>query len=432
MMPHMRPVASMLIAVLVCLAADRAGAESRFPQPEFESGYKIPLMQLPPPRSVWMEYFDVCLLTAAIGAASFLVLKKRSRRGVVLLVWASLLYFGFWRKGCVCPVGSIQNGVLALGDPSYTIPWHVLAFLVLPLGLTLLFGRTFCAAVCPLGAAQDVVVWRPVRLPVWLREVLRLGPYIYLALAVQFVMTGAGFLVCRFDPFVCFFRLAGPAEMFAVGAGVLLLGAFVARPYCRFLCPYGVLLGWFGRFAWRRVTITPDDCVRCRLCEDACPYDAILKPTPREAPGARGPGVRRLLFMFLLAPLVLGSLGWVGSRLEVVLSRTHPRVQLAERLMVEQAGSVEGTTEESEAFRSSEQPLPELLADAASIRRRYAVTGWWIGGLFGIAVIGRWLRFSVHRCREGYEPDSAYCLSCGRCYAYCPQDRVRRKASGPS
>jgi polyferredoxin len=48
------------------------------------------------------------------------------------------------------------------------VPLVVLAFFALPLAFTLFFGRTFCGAVCPIWAIQDVVLLRPVRVPGWL------------------------------------------------------------------------------------------------------------------------------------------------------------------------------------------------------------------------------------------------------------------------
>ena len=168
--------------ILLAPSLDALG-ELRFPPPEFESGYQFPPTTVPPPKVVIYEYIDAAVLLAALLLATYLILKRRSRRAIYVLMISALLYFGFWRDGCICPIGAIQNVTLTIFDSSYAIPITAGIFFVLPLVFTLFVGRTFCGAVCPLGAIQDAVLLHPVAVPRWLESGLRLGAYSYLATA---------------------------------------------------------------------------------------------------------------------------------------------------------------------------------------------------------------------------------------------------------
>ncbi len=230
-----------------------AFAQDRFPRPEFESGYPYPVDQMPLQRSVGWEYIDVAVLIAALSVTTWLALKKRSRQGLIWMSVFSLAYFGFYREGCICAVGSVQNVSLALFNSGYTIPLTALLFFIIPLVFALFAGRVFCAGVCPLGAIQELTGFKPVKLPKAVESVMAAVPFIYLGLAVLFAALQSQFIICRYDPFVGIFRLDAPYTMIVFGALLLLAGIFVNRPYCRYLCPYGVLLNIFSRFAGRHL-----------------------------------------------------------------------------------------------------------------------------------------------------------------------------------
>ena len=274
-----RRMVLLLVSAALLATCAALWAQSRFPPPDFRSGHQLPQTQYPQARAEWRDVVDVAVLVVALGLAAWLTLVRRSRRWTAVLSVGALVYFGFYRQGCICPIGAIQNVSLGLTSPTYYVPLAAVVFFALPLAGALFIGRAFCGGACPLGAIQDVVLIRPVRLPSWLAHALGLFPFFYLGAAVLLAATNSFFLICRYDPFVSFFRMSGAFQMLVAGGVVLGLATFIGRPYCRFLCPYGALLGLLSRVSWKKVSVTPDQCVRCRLCEDACPFDAIRKPT---------------------------------------------------------------------------------------------------------------------------------------------------------
>ncbi|MFH1943849.1 MAG: 4Fe-4S binding protein [bacterium] len=402
-----------------------AQAVERFPKPDFQTDYVRPDLLTPEPRSAVLETLDVVVLIAALSLASFFALKQRSRRNVFLLMVFSLIYFGFYRKGCICSVGAIQNMIYALFHSDYTIPLMVIAFFVIPLVFTLFFGRTFCAAVCPLGAIQDAVVLKPNKVPGWLAHVLSLFPYIYLGLAVLFAATGAGFIICQYDPFVGIFRFGASFNMVVLGVSMLVLGTVVARPYCRFLCPYGVLLNWMSRLSKKHITITPDLCNNCRLCEESCPFGAIQPPVEAAYPGDKERGIRRLALLLMLLPVIVICSGWVVYRMHIPLSRYHFTVRLVEDIQLENAGRRSETIEETRTFRASERPTEELVAEARTIQNNFKTGGWILGGFLGLILGFKIIQLTVQKKRIEYSIDRGNCVSCARCVSYCPYEQVR-------
>ena len=411
------------------LLVGTAVAEPRFPPPDFEGGYQVPSTQTPLPRAVSWHYIDALVLVAALSLASYLVFKKRSRRAVFGLSLFSLAYFGFYREGCVCSIGSLQNVALALGDRGYAVPWTVAVFFFAPLLVSLFFGRTFCAAVCPHGALQDLVLLKPVKVPAWLEQGLGLVPFIFLGAGVLFAVTGSAFVICRYDPFVPLFRLSGSFSMLMLGAAFLLVGMFVGRPYCRFLCPYGALLKLAAMVSKWRVRVTPNTCTQCRLCEASCPYGALREPwAPPPNPLSLRLERKRLAGFLVLLPVLIGLTGWLGGRLSVAASRLHPDVALAERFVSHAGQPIRGVsqTPETLALSRAEKNPKELLAAALETRRRFGWGGWLFGGWVGLVVGLKFVGLALRQTRADYEPDRGACLACARCFEFCPNELVRR------
>jgi len=395
-------------------------ATQRFPKPEFESGYTQPDTLVPSPRMEILALMDVVVLLITLSVISWFVIKKRSRKGVFWVSLFSLAYFGFYREGCVCSIGSIQNVTLALFDSSFGIPLTVIAFFIIPLIFTLFFGRTFCAGVCPFGAIQDLVSFAPQKLGSRLNAILGLIPYLYLGLTVLYAATGTDFIICRYDPFVGIFRFNASFGMFLFAGTLLISGIFLARPYCRFLCPYGVLLNWFSRFSRKHIAITPSECIQCRLCEDSCPYDAIDMPRIGKNPENKKTILRRFILICLLIPLLTGIGGYLGSTIHETLALVNSKVRLAKAVSDPVKMNEQPETFEIKAFRSSGKPVSQVYSEATVILRRFYIGSWIFGGfiglVFGVLIAGRMM--STY-CTD-YVPNKGACFSCARCVDYCP------------
>lgn len=409
-----------LITTIFSLMVINAFAIQRFPKPEFENGYTQPVTQLPLPRALILEYLDVVILLASLSIITWLVLKKRSRKGVLIMTLFSIAYFGFYRKGCICAVGSLQNITLGLFHPEYAVPLSAILFFIIPLVFTLFYGRTFCAGVCPLGAIQDIFAIRPVSLKSWVQSLLGVIPFIYLGLAVLYAATKTDFIICRYDPFIGIYRFNGSFLMFAIGGILLLMGVFIARPYCRFLCPYGVLLNLVSRVSKKHLTIAPTKCISCRLCEDSCPFGAINKPTPLKTKENRNVIVRRVILFAVITPALIVLGGWAGSRFHGNLAQVNSKVRLANEMLMagkdaEIAQSLDITT-----FKGSGKPLESLYTEAASITRQFYYGGWILGGFLGLVFGLTLANQSIFRYRDDYTPNKGTCMSCARCLEYCP------------
>ena len=419
---------------LLLLSSFCSFAEQRFPPPDFESGHKLPITTTPAARALGLQYFDVIVLVACLAAASWLVYGKRSRKGLIGLSLFSLAYFGFYRKGCICAIGSLQNVALGLGDRSYALPWTVLGFFLLPMVFALFSGRTFCAGVCPHGALQDLVLLKPLKIPPWLEQGLSILPFVYLGAGVLFAATGSLFLICQYDPFVPIFRLSGRLLMVLSGAVLLLLGAFVGRPYCRFLCPYGALLKVAATLSKRRVRVTPDYCTQCRLCESSCPFGAMREPqVVEEDPRVIAQDRRRLAIALGALPLllVLGTL--LGGKFSDPASSMHPTVALAQRFVREQdAPRKTGVLSPDDlALERARQAPEQLLLEARGIRRKFEIGSRCFGGWVGLVIGVKLISLCLHRRRTDYEPARGECVACARCFEFCPNELTRRGVQVP-
>ena len=409
-----------------------AQAQNRFPKPDFESGYQYPDLQYAVPNETLWVILDLLLLVALMGIVTWALYKKHTRGPIFWVSLISVGYFGFFREGCVCSIGSIHNIALALVDESYHLPLTVLLFFLLPILFAFLFGRVFCTGVCPFGALQELVNVKNYRISEAISAALKVIPWLYLIFAVLYAVTRSQFIICQFDPFIGIFRLGGDMGLILFGALLLVMSIFTGRPFCRFLCPYGALLSLFSSVSIWKIKLTRKSCINCELCHNSCPVDAIRPPYAIKLKERRSTGVRRLLAYFVVLPVMIIAGALLMRMASPNLSRAHKDVRLYDQVIQHEAQPEEELSLELEAFYGQGRSVEEITAlyEAKVTEYRFwcTIAGALMGLVIGLALI----RLSVKRSRKQYEINHANCVACGQCFNYCPQNKQMNESHKPS
>lgn len=403
---------------------------SRFPRPEFESGYQYPEREYFVPYENFWNALDIVMLVALMSLITWAAYKKRTRGPIIITSLISVAYFGFFREGCVCSIGSIQNIALAMVDNTYHLPLVVLLFFLLPIIFAFLFGRVFCAGVCPFGALQELLNVKNYRLSKSVCTALSVIPWIYLCFALLYALTRSRFIICQFDPFIGIFRLGGDFGLIAFGGILLVMSIFTGRPFCRFLCPYGALLSLFSSVSIWKIKITEKTCVNCQLCHNSCPVDAVLPPYQNKNTEERNEGVIRILKYAVGLPLLM-IIGALLMRMSSAnLSYANKEVRLYELVQIQEAHPDNEMLPEVEAFYAQGRTLEELQQSNDAVQADFRLYGTIAGALIGLVIGLKLINLSVKRTRKEYEIDHKYCVACGKCFSYCPQNKgviIQRK-----
>ncbi|WP_291530304.1 4Fe-4S binding protein [Bacteroides sp. UBA939] len=417
----------LLLTGLSLLFLGQVNAQNRFPKPDFESGYQYPEITYPVPDEMSWVTVDIILLILLMGIVAWAILKKRTRKPVIWVSIISVGYFGFFRSGCVCSIGAIQNVSLALVDSTYILPLSVLLFFILPILFAFLFGRVFCAGVCPFGALQELVNLKNYRLPKSLTTVLGMIPWIYLIYAILYAVTRSSFIICRFDPFIGIFRLGGDFGLIVFGVLLLIISIFTGRPFCRFICPYGALLSLFSRVSVWKIELTRKTCINCDLCRNACPVDAIEPPYENKVKETRLQGVKRIITYLIVLPFMLLAGAFLMRSVSSDLSRAHKDVRLYDMVMSHEADPQDVLSIDLEAFYGQGGTVEELTETYEKVQADFKLYSTIAGALFGLVIGITLIGLSVKRTRKQYAINRAGCVACGRCFSYCPQNSLKEK-----
>jgi len=222
----------------------------------------------------------LALWIITITAATMLLRRKRMDNGTrTMFLVVGVLVFGFlygWLSPSnPNPMTSVNNLLLRAAGLRGAAPLTFSIVIVgLLLGLTVVSNRSICGWGCQLGLLQDLLYKAPVpKRKVSLRVSLVTRVVFLVLLVASAVILGENLL-----------GLVNPFRVFQLNltlvSGVVLLAVLASslvfyRPWCRFLCPFG-LVGWAAeQFSLLKPTVNREMCKNCEACVKACPSGAM-------------------------------------------------------------------------------------------------------------------------------------------------------------
>jgi len=185
----------------------------------------------------------------------------------------------------ICPFGGIENLWAWLSGEAniQKIFSGTMVLFFLTIVFAVIFRRSFCGNICPLGALQELIGFlfpKKIRIPQKPDRYLRMIKYVILILSVAMAWITMTLWLSPFDPWAAFAHIYHPEEMineYTIGAVVLLItviaSLFVNRFFCKYLCPVGALYGIIGKLSPLKVERNLKTCVNCGMCSQKCPMD---------------------------------------------------------------------------------------------------------------------------------------------------------------
>jgi Pyruvate/2-oxoacid:ferredoxin oxidoreductase delta subunit len=175
----------------------------------------------------------------------------------------------------------LQTGLISMIHPA------ALFILVAIIAVSLAVKKAFCSWLCPVGTLSESL-WmlgrkltgRTFVAPRWLDYPLRSLKYLLLlffgySIWNMDVEALRNFIYSPYNKVadIKMYLFFAEISTFALGvvAALMLLSVFIQNFWCRFLCPYGALLGIAGWLSPLKITRTASTCIDCELCTKACP-----------------------------------------------------------------------------------------------------------------------------------------------------------------
>ncbi|MBN2658845.1 MAG: 4Fe-4S binding protein [Spirochaetales bacterium] len=187
-----------------------------------------------------------------------------------------------------CPFGGLESlwSLLRYNSLIRKISLSSVILLAASTGTALIFRRSFCGNICPLGFLQELsgtagrfLFKKRVAVPSLPDKILRYVKYLVLVFVLALSWRTFSLIIQPYDPWLAYQHI-GTEDLFSrylIGTVILFaslgLGIFIDRPFCRYLCPMGGFLGIISKMGLTRIRRNRESCIDCGICDRSCPVD---------------------------------------------------------------------------------------------------------------------------------------------------------------
>ncbi len=218
------------------------------------------------------------------GVVVLLILQRKKIRVIrkIILVLVVVI-FGIWLGATPSPMESIvklfKYFVGMQGKP-ITL---VISFVLFSL-FSLWGAKLICSWGCQLGAFQETLFNIPlfkkkykVQIPFPLSLGVRLILFIiFVVLLFNIGVSIKNFVVYHHINYFKIYHFEDLAKVALYSLPVLvIMSFFVFRPFCQFVCPFGLWAWILENLAINRIKIDQDKCIKCNKCVESCPTQAM-------------------------------------------------------------------------------------------------------------------------------------------------------------
>ena len=166
----------------------------------------------------------------------------------------------------------------------YPDPPVKIASLCFFLALAFVGNKLICGWACPFGALQELIFSLPIlknmkqkKIPFWFSNGIRSLLFATMLLMLFGIVGGQkGYVLYHpLNPFNIFnLELEGTVMTIAVTT-YLVLSFVTYRPFCSFICPFGLASWGIERISINKVRVDHEACTNCKACYKACPNNSI-------------------------------------------------------------------------------------------------------------------------------------------------------------